>query len=283
MMAKGFEFNSIYVVESLMNERKTGKELYDDLLRWKEMQIKELTCHLFQPTSKSEFLQNLETILKDTKTNGVYPILHIEAHGNRTGLELASGEFILWTELYDYFVEINKQSRFNLFLTLAICKGAYFMEEIKSNRPAPLWGFIGSFDNIYNEDIIIRYTEFYTKFLTTFNLNCAFETLLNANPDRKADYRFISAQTTFIKVYKEYVDTKFSEVAIKERFKSTMKEIEKVYNDQNEKNRDYVKFKSLLIRTKHQYMEEHRDIFYMVDTFPENRERFNLSEWQPFS
>ena len=62
-----------------------------------------------------------------------------------------------------------------------------------------------------------------------------------------------------------------------------MKEIEKVYNDQNEKNRDYVKFKSLLIRTKHQYMEEHRDIFYMVDTFPENRERFNLSEWQPFS
>ena len=46
----GFKFNKVYVIESLNSKEEilTGKELFDDLLRWKEYQIKDLKTELFQ-------------------------------------------------------------------------------------------------------------------------------------------------------------------------------------------------------------------------------------------
>ena len=281
-MAEGFEFNKIYVVESLIAERKTGRELFDDLLRWREMQITELSCQIFQPDTKKDFSDNLTTILEDTRANGNCPILHIEAHGDRRGLMLASSEYVAWAEMYEYFAQLNMQSRFNLFLTLGICKGAYLMEEIKSDRPAPFWGFIGSFDDLFNNDIIIRYLEFYTEFLSSYDLNRAYENLLKANPGFTAKYRFVSSEQTFKNVYRKYVETQFSDEAIKRRFDTTNKEIGKKYADRNTRSKDFIQFKSNLFRTKDFFMEKHRDLFFMVELYPENRVRFNLDNWQPF-
>lgn len=281
-MAIGFEFNKVYVIESLNDSLKTGEELYNDILRWKDVQIPELNCYLFQPVSRGDFIQCLAEIQKDVDENGSIPILHIEAHGNMQGLLLKSGEFVFWSELYNSFVKINESTRCNLFLTLAICQGAYLIYEIKSNRPAPFWGFIGSFEKIMNGDILIRYTEFYSEFLTSFDLNKAYERLIKANPAVPKEYRLINSEITFRNVYGKYVDTQFSEKTIKNRFESTMKEINKTYRDRNEKNKAFLNFKSNLLRTKYDFFNSHRDIFFMVDKFPENVERFNLTDWKPF-
>ena len=77
-MDVSFEFNKAYVIESLGNERKTGKELYDDLLRWQSYKIKGFEAEIFQPVTKADFFDTIEQIKLDSVSNGKYPIIHIE-------------------------------------------------------------------------------------------------------------------------------------------------------------------------------------------------------------
>lgn len=277
----GFEFNKAYVIESLGKERKTGEELYNDLLRYKEYQIPDFTAQLFQPHTKAEFIDCLETIKDDIVSNGIYPIIHLELHGNKSGIGLASGEFISWSELYDLLVDLNVTSNFNLFLSMGVCMGGYLMQEIKIDRPAPFWGFIGSFETLYNTDIIIRYTEFYTELLTSFDLNNAFDQLKSANTGFPADYRFITSETTFQNVYKKYAANEFTTAKVNARFKSALKESGHNIKDRNQHHRFRVQFQVQLNRTKKDFYNEHKRKFFLIDTFPENDQRF-LNGWNPF-
>jgi len=73
-----FNFNEIYVIESLNPKEQTGKELYDDLLRWKVS--KKLEAELIQVEDKLEFYDAIFHIIEEHKKFDYYPILHIEAH-----------------------------------------------------------------------------------------------------------------------------------------------------------------------------------------------------------
>ncbi|HEY5022703.1 MAG TPA: hypothetical protein VII30_09485 [Gemmatimonadaceae bacterium] len=57
--------------------------------------------------------------------DGHAPILHIEAHGDAVGLELASGEHIKWSELAPVLTEINVGCQMNLLVVAAACEGWY--------------------------------------------------------------------------------------------------------------------------------------------------------------
>lgn len=276
-----FEFNKVYVIESLGFERKTGEELYNDLLKIKTYQLENFTAELFQPVTKAEFVECLESIKDDIVSNGIFPIIHLELHGNKSGMELESGEFILWSELYDLLVDLNTTSNFNLFLSMGVCMGGYLMQEIKINRPAPFWGFIGSFETLYNTDIIARYTQFYTEFLTSFDLNKAFDQLKNANTGIPADYRIISSEMTFQNVYKAYAANEFTSVKVKERFEKALRESGHNIKDRNQHNRFLIKFQVELNRSKNGFYNNHREKFFYIDMFPDNDKRF-LNGWSPF-
>jgi hypothetical protein len=98
----GGQFDKIYVLEGLeLSERKTGKELYDDLLKWKCIQITGLTADYVPIQNKAKFLNAFKTIKNDVDKNGTYPVVHLELHGNKSGLGTPSGEFITWSELYN--------------------------------------------------------------------------------------------------------------------------------------------------------------------------------------
>ncbi len=120
-----FQFNKVYVIESLDSEEEklTGQELYNDLLRWKEYQVKDFKSDLIQVSNKSEFKAALDRIKEECTTKGFYPIIHFEVHGSedKSGLILNSGELIKWSELYKDLIEINSIIGNNLFITLAVC------------------------------------------------------------------------------------------------------------------------------------------------------------------
>ncbi|MBJ6368136.1 hypothetical protein [Snuella sedimenti] len=274
-------FNKIFVIESLdsTEEKETGKELYDDLLRWKEIQLgAPFKAELIQVKNRIQFFESLKKIKNECKNNSVYPIIHFEIHGNKSGLSLVSNEFIEWIELYKNLITINSIIGNNLFLTLAVCKGAYLMELIKLANPAPFWGFIGSFDKINSEDILIRYNEFYKEFLDSFNISKAFYKLQNANSQFPSTYRFINSETTFKEVYTNYLKENTSQEGLKKRVKQVQVDEKLKFNSRPDKRRFEKDFKKRVLATKNDYYQKHSKIFFMIDKFPENRERFNIKK-----
>ncbi len=276
-----FEFNKVYVIESLDSaiEKQTGKELYDDFFRWKEMEFNnDFKAELMQVKNKLEFHESLSKIKDNCIKFNHYPILHLEIHGSKekTGLILQSGELIKWIELYDILTGINSITGNNLFLTLAVCHGGYVMELIKLSNPAPFWGFIGSFDTIYSSDLLIRYNEFYKEFLSSFNVNLAFKKLQVANSTIPSTYRFINSEQTFKEVYNKYLKENTSEGGIEKR-KVQVREDEKLSFVNRRGRKKFEKEFAMVIRkTRNEYYRKHSEIFFMLKEFPENRKRFDV-------
>ena len=91
-----FIFNKIYVVESLQNERQTGKELYDDIINRRSYYHSALDTEYVQVPSLKDWSFTIKRIIQEVKDNQVIPILHLELHGgsNHDGLVLAKGDLI---------------------------------------------------------------------------------------------------------------------------------------------------------------------------------------------
>ena len=280
---KDFTFNRIYVIESLdeSKEKLTGKELYDDLLRWKEFTYNgKLKTELLQVKNKQHFLDALNDIKEECVIGGHHPILHFEVHGNemKDGLIVQSGEIITWDELRNYLVDLNYHIGNNLFLTLAVCHGAHLMQIMRIDKPAPFCGFIGSFETIYSSDLLISYNEFYQEFLSSLKLDIAFKRLTEANPSIPSTYRFISAQDIFRKIYIDYLHNQMSKEGIKNRIQQIIQKNPLSFANRNEKRIFCRNFKKQLLNTKEKYYKEHSDAFFMLSEYPENRERFNVPE-----
>ena len=274
-----FKFNRLYIIESLQ-ERLTGKELYDDLIKWQEYKYSELQTNYFPVENKTELFAIFDRIKKECQEQGCCPVLHFEMHGDSKfrGLVLNSNELVAWEELYIILREINFIVRNNLFLTLAVCHGAYLMQIANIHLPAPFYGFIGSFDEIYESDLYLRYNEFYAEFFSSFQIHLALERFHTANPDMPSTYRFINSEETFCTVYKNYIKKELSLEGKKRRAKQVIQERKETFMNRTQK-RDFEKrFVKEIEKTKDKYYKEAYYTFFMINEYPENRERFLIPE-----
>lgn len=119
-------YNRVCIVEWLYpDERKTGEQLQDFLRRHKP----DAECTYVGAHSKQDVLRALDDIARATEREGVLPLLHIEAHGDKdaTGYAGPDGagneERLSWDEMRDTLVRINSASRANLVLFSAACWG----------------------------------------------------------------------------------------------------------------------------------------------------------------
>lgn len=275
-----FTFNKLYVIESLqIGDKLTGTELYNDLLKWKEFEHDgKFKAELLTINNKVDFFNLLDSIKQECIEQKCFPMIHLEIHGSteHDGLVLKSKELVSWNEIYESLIEINSIIGNNLFLTLAVCHGAYLMQLIKLDKPAPFWGFIGSFDSIKVSDLMIRYYEFYKEFFTSFNLNLAFYKLCKSNPDIPSTYKFISSEETFKIVYNNYLKDNTSEKGIEERKKQVRKDEKLIFVNRKQRRNFEKKFAKEIRNTRDKYYKKHSKIFFMLEKFPKNRKRFNV-------
>lgn len=278
-MMNTFEFNKIFVLESLFGERRTGKELYQDILHWQKFRHGgKLQTEFIEIGNKRDFNTFFEKLSYECKMEAIIPILHLEIHGNSSGLQLISDEILSWKELYNYLVAINIIIKNNLFLTLGVCEGAYLMSQIKPDKPVPFYGFIGSFQKITSEDIIIRFSAFYTEFLESFSVNKAINMLFKSNPDLPSSYQLIKSEETFYHALKLYEDLWSTPKKIDERFENLVVRENLVFVSRQEKRRKKRWFEKQLKGTKEQYRLKYMRTFFMVDKYLDQIERFNLPQ-----
>ena len=270
-------FNKIFVIESLeLTDRKTGAELYDDIIyKLGKYGDGTFTTEFVDLENYLQY-EELMTRIAVECGRGVNPILHFEIHGSELGLVLKNGDLVPFPILAMHLSVINRGCKNNLFLTLAICHGAMIGFSVKLNLPAPFLGFIGSYDEIYDLDILLRYTEFYQEFLINRDFERAFEIFVKCNIIEENKFHLIDTYDLFVKVYKDYSKKNQLPSQLKERAKMALKE-EKFVNrhDKRKKEREFIK---AVKRSRQKFYLEHSKTFFMLDLYPENIKRFPLPD-----
>lgn len=194
MNKEHLEFTDLIIIESLKEtEKQSGKILFETLRNDENLSIKLKHKNV---ETKKEFYDYFEQLINETK-EGFNPIIHFEIHGHphKVGMQLKSGEIILWDYLYVLFKELNFNAKNNLIITLAVCQGAHLMSKIRPNDRCPWKLIIGTFKNIWTDDVIKDFTTFYKVLLETKNLNYALKALQDSNIN--VDYEGIDSEETF--------------------------------------------------------------------------------------
>lgn len=139
---------------------------------------------------------------------------------------------------------------------------------------------IGSFDELWEDDLIIRYQEFYADFLTTLDVDHAFETLVNANPQIKTVYSILKADVLFYRVQYSYLTTQCTRTQLKLRAESEIKNSPDKFNGKSKADiRDFIKQFRQQERLNHEnYYHEGIMRYFNLNDHPENRSRFLIFE-----
>lgn len=272
-------FNKIYVIESLFeNDKKTGKELYDDLLRYQPLKFPSLEVEYCEVNNKNEWDLLMNNIINECKTNNIHPILHLEIHGidDGSGLVLNNNEKLEYKYLTTKFREINLLSNFNLFITLAVCKGLFLLKYTEVLKPMPFCALLGSFEKILENELCLRFYEFYDELFVSFDLTKAFKRLTEANEIVSNSYDFIHIDDLFIEAYKRYINTRCTPEALKERALLCAEEKGIKLSNRKER-RDYVK-NFCKEEKKLREIDYHNIVskFFLLNEYPNNKERFNI-------
>lgn len=169
--------NGIIVIESLKpNERKTGKELYEDRIKWKAILRDDMFVEYYDVYSRMDFIETLHIINNKMKEGEVFT-LHLETHGNDEGVYLASGDLILWDEFYDLIRPINIKMGHLLLIVMAMCRGGALVSKLDITKRAPYKAFIAAFKNVTFDEVSRGFEAFYEKYYGLLNVFDSFELL----------------------------------------------------------------------------------------------------------
>lgn len=266
------QFNRIYIVESLKSDdRKTGTELYNDLLRWKGVLHPDFEAVLKTPTTMNEFMSLFDSILDDCINNGIAPIIHFEIHGdsNQSGLVLSSGELVNWDALCEKLRPINHQLKNGLFITMGVCHGCYFISKDVVDKPSIFQGIIASFDVLYDFSIYTQFYAFYEELFSSFDFNLAYKKLIDANPDTSVNFACYSSDFIFAMVQTDYDDKKCTKEAFEQRALNEIKAGNLTFVSRQDKRSEIREFVKIGLLTKERYFEKAYRTFFMLDDYPE--------------
>lgn len=183
MTDKLFNINCVYVIESLKdNEFKTGTHLMNDIIRYRAEQLG-IRAGLITVNSKQSLFEALNVIKENLTNSNLFPYIHFEIHGCKTGFEMSSGELVVWDDIYSSFVEINYTLKNKLLVSLATCYGAYIFNIMDPLKRAPFYAYIAPVGVVLSGNLERDFTEYFDVLLTTRSFNSALEALNRISPE----------------------------------------------------------------------------------------------------
>jgi len=201
------DIKHIIIIESLLvNERLTGREMYDDCIkRLIDFHQKPFTHKYHSVNSKNQ----LTELLKYYQINASYLngglLLHFEMHGanNLTGLVLSDGSLINWKELIELFRPINIIICNKLFITMATCYGRHLYKGVELYQKSPYSGYISASTAIYPSEIVDKYSILFEKLIECGNLVEAYLEMKKS----ESNFYYKDSKRTFEESYKFTFDS----------------------------------------------------------------------------
>jgi hypothetical protein len=269
-----FQFNKIYVIESLFPEdEKSGEILHNDIIRRKIEQTKSGIEHeLILVNNKEEFFKAFDYIRQEVIYRLVNPIIHFEIHGCKEGFVLNSDELIEWKDLQMRLLELNLLTKNNLFLSLATCYGGHIHKVISPRMWTPFWGYVGLLDEVYEDQVMAGFQEFFDELLTSLNFGTATQRLNQNNPKLPTEFYFCNTEYVFNRAYANYEQKYLTDEVVAKRLEAGLNEARQ-YKEVQHLTDDQVKqfLKYWMVDQKDFLKNQMMEHFFMYDVFPELR------------
>lgn len=270
-MVENVYIHKIIIIQSLReDDLKTGSRLEEDVDTFISAFNINITVEIKNIENKQELIGLLNEIKSDIKRKREIPLLHIEAHGNKDGLELTNGEFLSWQELKLYLIAINIETRFNLFIVLAMCNGAYFLDALKIDDRSPCVGMLAPIKPVYPTPLLSTFINFYKKLFKTADI---FKSAIHINQENNPEesvYFCTSAYHHCEEVMKKLKENTLSKKAIREDAKTLYRQAKK---DKLSPLPSIGAITRMMQKKSPEFMKEMEDHYLMFDLFPENRNR----------
>jgi AbiV family abortive infection protein len=197
----------IYVIEWLDMglEPMTGSSLFAEVLAPAATDYPEITPHLIGVREPEGLLAALEAIEREVRRRRVYPLVHIETHGNTLSLGRRLGKRITFGELGPALIGINEACCLHLVVTLAACWGEHSIQIMDPQDRAPVLAFLVIDEEIEPEVVTDCYRRYFHTIVRTRDGQEAIRRMNEPLAARKNQFHFIPAERMFRGVWNSYV------------------------------------------------------------------------------
>lgn len=255
-------FNKIFILQSLpSDERQTGAEI-ELKIKYLSYRGKPISAELIDIHSSEELFQTLDKV-KELIPSGVLPFIHFEIHGSKNGLNLSNDEIVEWSKLKDTFLDLNKKTKNNLFISLATCYGGHLLKIYKPWEPCPFYGYIGPTEEVKNRDLEASFSAFFEILITENDFAKAIEGLQLTVEGNSSKYAFLNCYGYFNKLIDSYKEENKNPRIRNERVKDLIKRFKELYPDKRLTNKEIKREAERLILTnaEDEEFERMRKIF----------------------
>ena len=267
-----FRIGAIHVVESLPpGDLRTGERLEELISPLAQASLPELAVQFSRPRSRIALLEQFEAIAQFTIRENRAPLVHIETHGSQDGFELASGDFVPWSDLKEPLTRLNVLCRLNLIVMTGACDGAGLINVIDIADRAPLWGFVGATSEITAGQVDDAFSEFYR---VLFALRDGGKALAAMNARLSGENRlvFIGARDIFVAVMRDYFRAECTPDRLAERVR---RQSELYAPKLNGRQRTLFEKRVAAHLSNHSlHFDRFKTRFFFSDLCPENDSRF---------
>lgn len=272
-----YHFDKIFVLKSLGESDTYADDLYYETIEPYCKRNELATEAPIDIYDVSDWDNAIEKIFLDEHR---YPLVHIEMHGNETeGLQLRMGDFIPWSKVIEDFTHINIRSGFNLIVTMAVCYSTMNTFSINmAKKPAPYLFSVTTRKEILGNDTYQMFTIFFKKLIETKDLFLALKFVELDHPELAKQFDILAMPFLFENTFKAYAERYSNPEVIKKGFYSALPDVQKreLTKAEFELYRNAF-IKSYALKANKIY-RKYRDIFFMVEHHPQNRERFTLPD-----
>lgn len=173
-------------------------------------------------------------------------------------------------EIGEKLRKINIACGLNLFVVVSACHGGYAAMATQLMSASPFFALCGPLEEVSAGDLLDDYERFYRELFLSRDCNLALDALNNGS---QTTYLGVPARYLFNLGWSHYTEKLCSGKALRER-------VERVVQQALDGGIPRSKISQLrkharqFIRDPRHSFEEARDIFFMYDSYPENRNRF---------
>jgi len=202
----------IIVIQSLMpKDEKTGENLYNDLIRYKELSQKESFSSFYDVHSIQEFLLAIKNV-EASLIEGDILTLQIETHGCTEGIELSNGEVLKWKDFYDIIRPLNIKTGHLLFVVMAMCKSIAMLSAINPEKRAPYRAFVCTTRDVYPDEVYRGFMAFYENYFNLLDITQALKAIQKEVKDENghSPFQVLTAESVYDDTFNP--NRKFSEL-----------------------------------------------------------------------
>jgi hypothetical protein len=274
----------VHIVEWLSaGDAKTGRALFDNLEPLGKASKPEVPVTYSSISTRAEFIALLRRFEDEFRANGRIPVLHIETHGSPDAIGLSADNAIVWGDLMEELIPLNRLTHLRLVVILAACEGFWGVQMLQPGRGAAAFrGLIGPNREVKDWEVLTACMAFYRTVFTKMNGDNAIKAMNDAVDRAKETFWTISPETAFKVVFKGYLKGEGSPEAIERRLvkveadalaKRRADGLPDMFKRDIERGRERLRAH---LSDHRAAFEKFRREFFFVDLYPENDARFDV-------